>query len=478
MRDASDRSWKFTGALGAPVLALLALAVLPLAALPQAALADESDPTDVGLKDAVDRATNPERERAAVLPVHVGLRVGEARFVRDLARVDVTLEATNTTAGVLEWERVFPMDPAAELIGCSLQRAGGIALAARTLTFEDGRRIYDETVRPRPTTPNPGKDPLRVERETDGALRVVVFPMAVGETVRVKLSFVTSLADRGQRRSFHDPIWMDAAPTRQGEVPTAPSTGTLTTLLVEPGNLAFDRTDTGLVSAGLSGERLLFRAGNLAEAGLQAHVRFSAPAGVLPALTVSGGGLGTQVAFWHMDPAVFLAERGITEVPAGAVLRFTGRGGYTQRVVPAEIPADGRAVTLTARLIPQAGEMTFDAELVAGERLERFPVTLKTERADADADLIDAVTGWYRARLARHVLAWAEADPAARRAKAVAYAVDLGVLLPGTCALAMPRDEQRALSPESRRTYRRDGTEVGSPGGEADWVAPPSGSIR
>jgi|GEM_PF-6921865 len=472
MRKASDRNWKFAATLGA-----LALGLLPLSAH-----ADEGDPTDVGLKDAVDRATNPSRDEAPALPIRVGLRVGEARFVRDLARVDVTLEATNTTTGVLEWERVFPMDPGAELIGCSLQRAGGIALAARTLTFEDGRRIYDETVRPRPTNPT-GKDPLRVERETDGALRVLVFPLAAGETVRVKLSFVTSLADRGHRRSFHDPLWLDAPPRTRGQVPTAPSTGTLTTLLVEPGSLAFDRTDGGLVSAGLvsqqgGGERLLFRAGNAAEAGLQAHVRFSAPAGTLPALTVPGGGLGTQVAYWHMDPAAFLAERGITSVPAGAKLRLTGRGGYTQRVVPAEIAADGRAVTLTARLIPQAGEVTFDAELVLEDRVERFPVTLKTERADADADLIDAVTGWYRARLARHVLAWAAQDPAARHAKAVAYAVDLGVLLPGTCALAMPRAEQRTLSPESRRTYRRDGTEVGSPGGEADWVPPPAGSIR
>jgi hypothetical protein len=47
------------------------------------------------------------------------------------------------------------MDPTAEVIACSLQRAGQVALSARSLTFEDGRRIYDETVRPRPTVPNP-----------------------------------------------------------------------------------------------------------------------------------------------------------------------------------------------------------------------------------------------------------------------------------------------------------------------------------
>ena len=63
-------------------------------------------------------------------------------------------------------------------------------------------------------------------------------------------------------------------------------------------------------------------------------------------------------------------------------------------------------------------------------------------------------------------------------AKATAFAVDLGVILPGTAALAIPRPEQRRLTPADRSTFRNDGAPVGSPNGEADWIAPPTGSLR
>jgi hypothetical protein len=468
MRNAKSSKWTVFGGTG----------VLALACWSGAAGADDRDPTDVGLEEAVARATRPAGERVEASPVRLGFRVGEARFVRDLARVDVTLEATNTTAQVLEWDRTFPMDPSAEVIACSLQRAGQAPLLARSLTFEDGRRIYDETVRPRPTVPpNPGKDPLRVERESDGRLRVVVFPVAPSETVRVHLSFATSLADRGRLRHYKDPLWVGDV-RREGRLAEVlPEAVTSASLTLEPGVLTGARVEGRLAMSPLSDQRLVVKPLDAVAAAMQAHVRFEAPAGLLPALTVPGAGLGTRIAFWPMDPAGFLAERGIREIPRGARLRFTARGG-TQRLVPAEIPADSPALTLVARHYAASGDLAYDVELVHGTNLTRFEVRQPVERAQADAALEDAVGGFYRARLARHVLAWAEQAPAQRRAKALAYAVDLGVILPGTCALALPREEQRTLSPLSRRTYRRDGTEIGAADGDADWVAPPAGSLR
>jgi hypothetical protein len=431
----------------------------------------------VGLEEAVAQATRPSDERVRASPVRLGLRVGEARFVRDLARVDVTLEATNTSAQVLEWDRTFPMDPTAEVIACSLQRAGQVALSARSLTFEDGRRIYDETVRPRPTVPNPGKDPLRVERESDGRLRVVVFPLAPSETVRVHLSFATSLAARGRLRHYRDPLWIGDIRREGRLVEVTPEAVTSASLTLEPGLLTAAHAEGRLAVSALSPERLLVKPLDAVAAAMQAQVRFEAPEGPLPALAVPGAGLGTRVAFWLLDPAAFLAEHGIREIPAGATLRLTGRSG-TQRLVPAEIPADGPAVTLLARQYALSGDLAYDVELVHGRELTRFEVRQPVERAEADPALEDAVGGYYRARLARHVLAWAEQAPAQRRARALAYAVDLGVILPGTCALALPREEQRTLTPQSRRTYRRDGTEIGASDGDADWIAPPPGSMR
>jgi hypothetical protein len=75
--------------------------------------------------------------------------------------------------------------------------------------------------------------------------------------------------------------------------------------------------------------------------------------------------------------------------------------------------------------------------------------------------------------LARRALDAAGDDPA-RAAAAVAFAVDAGVLLPGTAALAVPERERAGLVAESRRTYRTDGARLGAPDGEADLKSPPA----
>jgi hypothetical protein len=75
-----------------------------LVAAPLAARGDESDPTADDLARRCE--AQAARERAALPPdgVVVGLRLGEARFARELARVDVTLEATSTNGREIEWE--------------------------------------------------------------------------------------------------------------------------------------------------------------------------------------------------------------------------------------------------------------------------------------------------------------------------------------------------------------------------------------
>jgi hypothetical protein len=439
--------------------------------------ADEGDPTDVGLDERLRELTQPEPS-APQDGVRVGVRVGQARFLRDLARVDVTLAATNTTGGQIEWAREFPMETAAEVIGCSLMRAGRPELIARTLTFEDGRRIYEETVRP-PTPPPTGRDPLRVERTRDERLSVTVFPMAPGETVRVRLTFAVPLEGPARERRFLEPLWLDQStrPTPGGPAVLHREVGTLTSLLVEPGGLAYAGAESATVAEGARGTLLTFRPEQPSGAGAQARLVFNAPEGALPALTVPGGGLGTVVAFWQFDPARFLAEQGL-EARAGSMIDLAAGGGLAQRLVPAQVPAHGPAVTVCARVFPQAASIPYHVRVATPEGERRVRLEQPFERSGADRDLVDTVAAFYRSRLARHVLAWGRGRGAAEQRTAMEYAVDMGVIVPGTCALAIPSDEQERLSRASRRQYRRDGAEVGAADGEADWIGPPAGAFR
>lgn len=477
LRTSSLRTvgWRWSGILGLGLLTLAPAVVAP------AARADDEDPTDVGLAKRVrELELEREREHRPQDGVSVGLRLGEARFARELARVDVTLEATNTNGQTVEWERAFPMDARAEVIRCSLQRGDGPELVARTLTFEDGRRLYGEASRG--VRPTPGRDPLRVERQKADELRVTVFPVAAGETVRVRIAFVTPLVGTGRERVYTDPLWLDVKPVeRHAPPPVTPGATlpfTLTSLVVEPGSLAYDRMlSPGMEPAPTSGVRLAFRPEAAVFAGSRTQVSFLAPDGLLPALAVRGGGLGTRVAVWRFDPDAFLAGHGLSELRGRATFRLTGTTGFTQRVVPGVLAADAVALPLSARVLSDAQAVTYAVEVTAPGLSKRFEVAEPLARLDADEPLGDAVTAWYRASMARHVLRWAGGD-VLRLAKAVGFAVDLGVLLPGTAALAIPPAEQRALSPASRRTYRKDGALLGAPEGEADWIQPPAGSIR
>lgn len=457
--------------------------------------AEEPDPTDVGLgRRVAERLAAREqarREREAPQGVAVTLELGEARFVRELARVDVTLQATNTTSNQVEWTRVLPMDPAAEVIRCALERTGQAELVARTLTFEDGRRLYDETVRPR--TQTPARDPLRVEREIKNQLRVTVFPLAPQERVKVRLSFVTPLAGRGSERTYLDPVWLreDEPAASEDEAPDAPitpgprdilplpvpSTNIMASLLVEPRGLALAEWPTSLARTAAPASHLGFVHLQQDTQGERRTLTFKAPEGDLPALTVPGGGLSTRVAIWRFDPAAYLASQGLTHLGPRTELQLTPLGGHTQRLVPGLLKAGDPAQPLAARVSSGAVEVRYAVDVLTPEGLRRTEVTVPVARDAADAGLVDAVTAWHRARMARHVLTWAAGDPL-RLLAAIEYAVNVGVLLPGTSALAIPRDEQRLLSRASRRLYRTDGALLGSPNGTADFTPPPHGSLK
>lgn len=451
-----------------------------------AARADDADPTDVGLGARVrERLAAREAarlDRSTPPGVTLDVRRGEARFVRELARVDVTLEATNTNGQVVEWSRVFAIDPRAEVIRCALERAGQAEIAARTLTFEDGRRIYGETVQPqRPT----GRDPLRVEREIQNQLRVTVFPLAPNETVRVKLAFVTPLMGRGRERVYLDPLWLtegeDAAfKMEAGQPPARPldqGARIDVVLAVEPRGLVFTEPPSGLVQSVGSEGRLAFAPASPALAGARAELEFLAPEGPPAAVAVKGGGLGTRVAVWRFDPATFLAERRLVGLGPRTALRLSPLSAGVQRLVPGLLTAGDAAQPIAARVLTGTDAVAFAVDVDTPEGARRFEVTLPIAREDPDEALEDAVSAWHRARMARHVLRWAGSDPV-KLGKAIAYAVDLGVLLPGTSALAMPREEQLRLSRASRRTYRKDGALLGSPDGSSDFIAPPAGSLR
>lgn len=481
----SSRRWLERGGVWAFGLG----AVLALAGggtHPSRALADEPDPGDVGLaaRVAARVAAREAERRGPDDGVRLVVRRGEARLVREVARVDVTLDATNTRGNEVEWTRSFPVDPHAEVIRCSLERQGQAELVARTLTVEDGRRIYGEARRPPPTiTPRGGKDPLRVERPHADLLQVTVFPVAPQETVRVRLAFVTPLAGRGRERVYTDPLWVTDDPLAERDptlTPSAPAgheAQAEASLSVLARGLTFTDAAAGVLPAGSTGGALAFAPPRPQEFGLRATLRFEAPDGLLPALSVPGGGLSARVALWRFDPAAFLAGRGLAHLGPRTPIHLAPLGGYTQRLVPGSFLAGDEPQPVAARVVAGAEAVTYVVEVVTPDGVQRFECAEPLARETAGEEVADAVSAWHRARMARHVLRWAGRDPQ-RLSAAIAYAVDVGVLLPQTAALAVPPAEQRRLPRASRRTYRNDGALLGSPNGEADFVAPPRGSLR
>jgi hypothetical protein len=87
------------------------------------------------------------------------------------------------------------------------------------------------------------------------------------------------------------------------------------------------------------------------------------------------------------------------------------------------------------------------------------------------------VSGWHRAALVHRVFGWAAHD-GERRLRAQRFAVDMGVLVAGSSALAVPIRERARMSQRSRRLYDTDGVPLGAPRHEADVKSPPRGALK
>jgi hypothetical protein len=475
-------------------LPLIALA-LPCAATPALAEDEWVDPRLTRIEEAI-RELRGEADPVplpALGDALVTLRHGHVHLVADLARVDVILEIQNTGTTALEWERHFAIDPLAEAIGATLQRQGQDAVEARTLTLEDARRLYDEVRAPRPPRTradrnpwgpmNGTRDPLRLERLEDGLLRVVVWPVAPQETLRVSLLFVTPLRGRGDERVFVDPVSAElgATPVRPGSAGTS-DWRPASDWIVHPGDLVLgEERPIGVAAAGRAGTVLRFvsasRTGGRGERSSDPpRIPFRRPEATSEVLAVRGGGLGTRVAVWRFDPARYLREKGVVARDDLRV-RILARKGSTSRIAPWLFEAGSQPLPVTARLLPEAEAVHYAVEVrdLEGNVLHLFEESHRVNRVESDATLEGTVSGWHRAALVRRVLAWAGEDTS-RAAQALSYAVDLGVLVQGTAALAVPREERRLLPAASRRLYHDDGAPLGAQGRQADLKWPPAGS--
>ncbi len=440
----------------------------------------------------------PEPPRGIVTLTH-----GEVRLVADLARVNLVLEVRNEGAEPLEWSHSYPLDPACEVIGAALRRGREAPVVARTLTLADARSIYAEIRNPRPAPPTVvpprggNSDPLRLERVTPERLDVSLWPIEPGETVRVELAFVTPLRGRGAARRFVDvlggpdatrpePLPREHRSEAPGEPPGPPRDGVTAgaaVWLIHPGELTL--ATAGAQGATLSGEvagRFVFHG----EAAVRpdqprASVEFldSRPTHAR-ALAVPGGAHAAEVAIWWFDPALFLAARGYRLTPDLPLTLRLGeaRGSATQLSRLAFEGTDpARPVTALLRGGGERLRFFVDVEDATGTVLETVAVDLPVERPAApDADLKGTITAWHRAGLVHRVRGWAGDDPV-RRAEAVRYAVDLGVLAPDSAALAVPARERGQLGVRSRRLYEGDGVPLGAQRREADWKQPPAGAF-
>ncbi|MFV1958799.1 MAG: hypothetical protein ACC662_05230, partial [Planctomycetota bacterium] len=308
-----------------PGLAFLALLV-PLG-LPGALRPAGPDDWPDARQERVEKALQDAAREARAAPRRplVALRHGDVRLVAGLARVDVVLVIRNDGSAPLAWQRAFEVDPGAEVVGASLRRGAGEAVAARTLTLAQARAYYREVLRPRtrtlPRRP-PSGDPLRVERTRRNRLDVSVWPVAAGETVQVDLTFVTPLLGRGSRRAYSDVIQGDMGPDTPG--PAAPNPTPVVTppdrwpasavalamdtdWIVRSGALRLVGTPVGMTPAGRIGDAMRFVAAAPRRDRIPT-LPFATPETSPGALAVPGGGLGSRVAIWRFVPIGFLRK--------------------------------------------------------------------------------------------------------------------------------------------------------------------------
>ena len=407
----------------------------------------------------------------------VGVRHGKVTLIADLARVEMTLSVTNRTVRPLEWRAGYIVGRHAELVGAVLHRfptpiRQAQIVDARTLPTAAARDIYQRirTWRPPQQTPErvPNKDPLRIERPERHLLNLSLWPVGPSETVDITLTFVTPLRGRGVSRLYEDVLWMPA----KRRTKSAPFTPRGDDLVVMTGNLVLDREPVGmkLMEEGKNG-RLRFAARG--SSNVPTEISFLVPNPVNDAISIRGGAFGARTAVWRFDPVGFARSRRIT-LERGQSLRLLPVAKSTSRIAPHVFHASSEPLPVAARVGRTAKGLEYVVALVdrKGKELERYPVTLPIRREELDASARGAITGWHRAALARRVLDWA-GNNHVRRRTAIDYAVDLGVLVTGTSALAVPADELRVLPRALRTRYRTEGATLGAQRREAKMKSPP-----
>ncbi len=417
----------------------------------------------------------------------VHARRGEVHFVADLAREVLTLSIQNVGSGPVEWSRVYRIDPSAEIVGAELRR-GTTTTVARTLALEDAVRIYDEVRSPRTRPRRPrwrgwrNRDPLRLERTRRSELAVHVWPVEPNETVDVVLTFLSPLRGTGAERRFVDVLEGDPGPGRADDTPRteptspdrAPAPGAVrddVAWAVHPGELVLASVPTGLAVSQADGH-LAFRSRD--EGSLARFPGFDLRSTTEErpiATAVPGGGIDRQVAVWRFDPGSWLAQHGFQQRP-DLTLRLRPLTPGMDRMAPRWFGASDLARPVTARLRPDPIEaIEFEVEVLdrTGTALLRQEERVPLRRTRMDRDLEAAIAAWHRAMLAARVHEGARlSSDRGAHLEAVRFAVDQGVLMPGSAALAVPPRELRGLSDASRRLYQGDGVPLGSPRREAD----------
>lgn len=425
----------------------------------------------------------------------VHLHHGSVRMVAGLARVDLTLEVQNIGPQVLEWQRTYAIDPSAELIGAVLKRANEDPIRARTLITGDALRVYARIRTPPPSrTPrNRDRDPLMLTRERNDELRIQIWPINPQETVRVQLTFVTPLRGEGAKRTYVDvmggPAKRDTPNPRlsrpeRGNAPPSRAPAMVdqkAEWLMQPGELVLSSAPAeGMQLRGEAGGKLRFT-GKAATTPTEPapRVPFLSKQRSPEAVLVGSGSYAGRIATWRFDPRAYLVSHGFTVYDSLTVHLIEGKGSCN-RLAPNTFDATAEPRPVTARVNSRtARKLEYRVEVrdSAGRLITRSDETLPLVRNDLDAELEGAISGWHRAQIVRRVFAWAHTD-ARRQAGAQRFAVDMGVLVPGSAAIAIPVAEKRRLTAELRRLYESDGVPLGAQRREADLKSPPRGALK
>jgi hypothetical protein len=403
-----------------------------------------------------------------------------------MARVDVVLELTNRSGGGLEWRRTLPIDPVADLIGATYTRPDGKTTPALTLSAAEAERLYR-----RATSPNYGRDPLRIDRPSRDRLEVRIFPVAAGSTVKLSLAFAAPLQGRGDRAAYHDPLGVRAdvestvasAPTHRGDVTPVAASLTVPVEHYVPTSVRLHFTDA-LPGAPPAGWDVHPTPGGLllsptpgAEPSSSVEIRSLRAAGDVTVFPASGIPMATSAFVWRVDPAAVCAELGVESI-AGVTLRLSSVDNVTNRLAPDVLPAAGEPTLVLGRAWSASKvQVRVDAIGADGKSVASRTVALPAVLGRPSEPVSDALRAYHRARLVDRVFRWAGSD-AKRVQQAEEWAVDLGVIGPSVSALAVPKDERGFMTKHDLARYLTDGMPFDGDSQQGDFKPAPAGSVR